>query len=277
MCYQAKQTTLNNEAFRPIGIFDSGVGGLTVARAIKEVLPNESIIYFGDTANMPYGDKSQQDIQLLSIKIAKFLSQYNCKLIVIACNSATAAAYDFLKAHLPVDIILINVIDPVVSYLAENYANKRVGLIATQQTIESQIYDKKIEDLNVNITLSSLATRLLAPAIEEFDNTKLFSELLKEYLSDKSLQEIDTILLGCTHYPIVKAQIADFYNHKIDIIDSSYIVAKSVKDQLIKSNLLNKNKSGKKKFFVSQQKKSFDAKVRSLFCNDAIQVKQFAL
>jgi|SRR5436190_11285521 len=273
--YFCKKT--KTKSSRPIGIFDSGVGGLTVANAIQELLPNENIIYFGDTANMPYGDKSKEDIQFYSIKITTFLREHNCKLILIACNSATAAAYDFLKATLPENVILMNVVDPAIAYLAEKYADKRIGLIATQQTIHSKIYDKKIAELNSGIELSSLATRVLAPAIEDFDNDLLFEMILKEYLSNPVLQNIDAILLGCTHYPMIKKNIAKFYEDKVDIIDTSFIVAQAVKDELIKRNIYKKASRGKKEFFISKYSDSFISKVKSSFCKDEIFIQQYVL
>src|SRR6187399_1834733 len=197
---------------KPIGIFDSGIGGLTVADAIRKLLPQESMVYFGDTAHLPYGDKSEAAIQAYSIKIADVLLKKGCKVIVIACNSASSAAYDLLKEYVPKDIEVISVIDPMANLVLANFENKRVGLIGTKRTIQSGIYTQKIEAGKKNIKLSSLATPLLVPMIEEgFVNNKISHNILETYLSDPSLQSIDALILGCTHYPLIKNEISQFY------------------------------------------------------------------
>src|SRR5438477_6819095 len=145
---------------KPIGLFDSGIGGLTVARAIVKTLPNENIIYFGDTAHLPYGDKSTAAIQAYSIKICDMLLKEGCKLILIACNSASAAAFDLVKEYVGSRAMVMNVIDPLVNYVRENFAQKHLGLIGTKQTINSQVHRKKIAALNINTRLSALATPL---------------------------------------------------------------------------------------------------------------------
>src|SRR5688572_15319825 len=132
---------------QPIGIFDSGIGGLTVAHALVKHLPKENIIYFGDTAHLPYGDKSAAAIQAYAVKIAQMLLQQKCKLILIACHSASAAAYELVKEYIGTKAIVINVIDPVIRLLKEEYATKKIGLIGTRQTVNSHIYKKKIDDL----------------------------------------------------------------------------------------------------------------------------------
>ena len=149
----------------PIGIFDSGIGGLTVARAIRKQLPNEKIIYFGDTAHLPYGDKSTEAIQSYAIKICNLLLEHQCKVIVIACNSASAAAYALVKAYVGSKAKIINVIDPTVNYISQKYSNKKVGVIGTRKTINSDVYAHKITAKNNTIEVASLATPLLAPMI----------------------------------------------------------------------------------------------------------------
>src|SRR5882672_11369906 len=159
---------------QPIGIFDSGIGGLTVAHAIKKMMPFENLIYFGDTAHLPYGDKSEAAIQAYSIKIADVLLKYNCKVIVIACNSASSSAYELLKEYVRKDVKVINVIDPMVNWVGENYHDCTIGLIGTKRTIQSGIYGEKIDDKKRGITLHSLPTPLLVPMIEEgFFNNKI--------------------------------------------------------------------------------------------------------
>src|SRR4051812_49030699 len=152
---------------QPVGVFDSGIGGLTVAHAIRKILPGESMIYFGDTAHLPYGDKSEAAIQAYSIKIADMLLHKGCKVIVIACNSASSAAYELLKEYVHKDVRVINVIDPMVELITTQFSGKKVGLIGTKRTVQSGVYLNKIEGAHKNISLKSLATPLLVPMIEE--------------------------------------------------------------------------------------------------------------
>src|SRR5580704_8597612 len=162
----------------PIGIFDSGIGGLTVAHAIQKLLPHESLVYFGDTAHLPYGDKSEAAIQAYSIKIADVLLSKGCKVIVIACNSASSAAYELLKEYVRKEARVINVIDPMTEYVVREFEGKKVGLIGTKRTIQSGIYSKKIKEANKRITLRPVATPLLAPMIEEgYFNNKISHEI----------------------------------------------------------------------------------------------------
>jgi len=251
---------------QPIGIFDSGIGGLTVAQALVEQLPHENIIYFGDTAHLPYGDKSATTIQGYSLKIADLLLQQHCKLILIACYSASAAAYEQVKKHVASQAIVMNVIDPTIELLRNNYPNKHVGLIGTRQTVHSNVHKKKIDSHAAGIQLTSLATNLLASAIEEFGNNKVIESLLEEYLSHASFKNLDALLLACTHYPIVKAKIARYFNPAIDIIDPSETVALAVKDRLAQENLLHKdNKDRIKHFYVSDYTDSFAANAKRFF------------
>lgn len=266
--------TAKNKSTQPIGIFDSGIGGLTVTKALVNELPNESIIYFGDTAHLPYGDKSIRAIQGYSKKIVDVLLQEKCKLILIACNSASAAAYDFLKEYVGEKALLVNVIDPTVAYLHKNYAHQKVGLIATKLTVKSQIYHQKVAALNKDITLRALATPLLVPAIEEgFFKHPIIDVLLQEYLTHAELQNIKALILGCTHYPVIKESIAKFYNDSITLIDSSVIVALAVKQLLTEHHLLNTSTNKVvTKFFVTDYTDAF-AKGAKMFFGDEINLE----
>jgi glutamate racemase len=268
-----KQT---HSSIQPIGIFDSGIGGLTIAHALVKHLPKENIVYFGDTAHLPYGEKSTAAIQAYAVKIAHLLLQQECKLILIACNSASAAAYELVKEYIASKAIVMNVIDPVIGLLKDKYAKKRIGLIGTRQTVNSHIYKRKIDDLNLGVTLSSYATNLLASAIEEFGNHHVIDALLKVYLAHPDLQNIDALILACTHYPLIKDKILQHYNHAIDIIDSSDIVARAVKDRLAKNNLLNANGLSKKLFYVSDYTESF-AENAKLFFGENITLEHYPL
>lgn len=264
----------NHSPSQPIGIFDSGIGGLTVAQSLVTHLPRENIIYFGDTAHMPYGDKSTAAIQAYAVKIAHMLLQQECKLILIACNSASAAAYELVREYIGSKAIVMNVIDPMIRQLQEKYINKQIGLIGTRQTVNSHIYKKKIDDLNLDIRLFSHATNLLAQAIEEFGNHTVIDSLLLEYLSHPELQKIDALVLACTHYPVIKEKIFNHYltanKKRIEIIDSSDVVARAVKKQLEKFNLLNANGESTKHFYVSDYTESFAANAKLFFGEDII-------
>ena len=254
---------MNNNS---IGIFDSGIGGLTVAHAIKDALPHESLLYFGDTAHLPYGDKSEAAIQAYSVKIADVLLQYGCKMIVIACNSASSASYLLLKEYVRRDVEVINVIDPMVNLVARDFKNQRAGLIGTKRTVGSDIYSRKLKEINSGVDLVSIATPLLVPMIEEgFFNNKISHDIIDQYLSDASFKNIKALVLGCTHYPLIKKELTEYYKNTVTVLDSSEVVANAVKDYLVAKNLQSDNPSPKHKFLVSDFTESFEASTRLFF------------
>ncbi len=264
----AIKKSTKNKSTSPIGIFDSGIGGLTVANAIQKVMPGESLIYFGDTAHLPYGDKSPDSIKYYGIRIAQFLLDKNCKMIVIACNTASALAYEAVKDFVNGRVPVINVIDPVVDCIVNNKNAKRVGVIGTKGTIKSDIYPKRIKAKNKSIEVSSLATPLLAPMIEEgFFNNRISRSIIGSYLSSRKLAKIDSLILACTHYPLIRAEVEEFYKKKIEIIDTAGVVADKVKTVLKEKNILSKNKKAKHHFFVSDFTKSFEESTRYFFKN----------
>lgn len=261
----------------PIGIFDSGIGGLTIASAVTELLPKENIVYFGDTAHSPWGDKSAAAVQAYSIKICDLLLKQDCKMILIACFSATAAAYDLVKEYVGTKAVVVNVVEPVINYLRENYAKRKVGLIGTKQTVNSNIYKKKLDELNLGIQLRSLATPLLVPIIEEgFAESKIAEVTIQEYLSHPNLQDIDALILGCTHYPLIKRHVAQYYNNQIHVIDSSEIVASAVKGLLEYHNLFKQNSTSQKSFYVSDYTEAFAAATK-IFFKEKIDLQQYPL
>jgi len=263
---------------QPIGVFDSGIGGLTVAHALKKVLPDESLIYFGDTAHLPYGDKSTAAIQAYSVKICDVLLKHDCKVILIACNSASSAAYHLAREYVGSKAKVINVIDPVVTFIGEQFVGKTIGLIGTKRTINSNIYQKKIDKLGKNVHLKALATPLLAPMIEEgfFDNS-VSDQIIHQYLSDKKLEGIEALILGCTHYPLIKKQIAEFYKGGVEVIDSSDIVAANLKSCMEKSGLLNEShEKPEDKFFVSDYTRSF-AESTKIFFKESVNLEYYPL
>jgi glutamate racemase len=261
----------------PIGIFDSGIGGLTLAHAITELIPQEPIIYFGDTAHLPYGDKSATAIQAYSVKICNLLLEKNCKLILIACNSASAAAYDLVKAYVGTKAIVVNVIDPVIQYLAKDWSGKTLGLIGTKQTVNSGIYARKAAELGKNIQVKSLATPLLAPMIEEgFFNNRISEQIIQEYLANPTLTGIEGLILGCTHYPLIKKQIEDYYQGSVEVIDTSIIVAEAIKEILMEKDLLSTGVMGSRQFYVSDYTESFEQSTKQFF-GEAIKLTQYPI
>ncbi len=252
---------------RPIGIFDSGVGGLTVAQAIRQTLPGERIIYFGDTAHLPYGDKSEEAIRGYSRRITDFLIGHDAKLVLIACNSASASAYEDLLAGYGDRVLILDVINPVVEYVSGRSYGK-LGVIGTKRTISSGTYEKKIHEASPSTTVVSLATPLLVPMIEEgfiFDD--ISNAIIRTYLSDGRLQQITALILGCTHYPIIRNQISKFFNFDVEVVDSARIVAARLKETLEKHNLVNRGTPGDDLFFVSDYTEYFEKIARMFFEN----------
>jgi glutamate racemase len=268
---------MNHSPESPIGIFDSGTGGLTVAYAIKKLLPHENMVYFGDTAHFPYGDKSEAAIQAYSVKIADVLLRKGCKVIVIACNSASSAAYELLKEYVRSEVHIINVIDPMIDLVATRFEGRQIGLIGTKRTVQSDIYSKKIRELNKKITLKSLATPLLAPMIEEgFFNNQISHEIIGQYLGDASLENIEGLILACTHYPLIKKEISDFYQNKMSILDSAEVVALALKNHLAGHSLLNLQPNPERLFYVSDFTDSFEASTR-LFFQEKVHLQRHSL
>lgn len=252
----------------PIGVFDSGIGGLTIVKALKKSLPNESIIYFGDTKHLPYGEKSASAIQSFSLRISEFLIKKQCKAIIIACNSASSVAYDKVKKSCE-EIPVFNVIDPVVDMVSQKYNNHKIGIIGTQATIESKIYEKKIKKNAPNNEICSLATPLLAPMIEAgFINEKISKAIIHNYLSNPTLMNINTLILACTHYPLIQKEVILFYNNSIQIIDSANIVANHIARDLKQKNLINKDSVSQSKFYVSNYTNSFEKSARFFFSQE---------
>ena len=249
-----------------IGLFDSGVGGLTVASAIKDILPNERMIYFGDTAHLPYGDKSRETIINYSLNIADFLLSKGCKLILIACNSASSNAFEELRSYVGKKALVLNVIDPVVDYILLEDNPGHVGVIGTKATVNSNSYPEKIHKARPGLEVSSMATPLFVPMIEEgfiFDD--ISNAIIRSYLSRREMAEIQTLILGCTHYPIIRNQISRFYNFNVNVIDTARIVAEKLKEVLKDYDLLKTDSSGVHEFYVSDHTESFDIIARMFF------------
>jgi len=268
-----KQDFSHLSAKQPIGIFDSGVGGLTVAKEIKRLLPQEDLIYFGDTKHLPYGDKSREAIVEYSSKITNFLLEKNCKAIVIACNSATANALKEVLELVANRVPVIDVINPVAEKVSfEIHTN--VGVIATKATVNSGLYKKSIRKHNKFIKVDELATPLLVPAIEEgFKNHPITHSIIYNYLSNRKLKNIETLILGCTHYPLLLNDIKQYYGNRVRVIDSPNIVANHLKIILEKNKLLNThNPHANYQFYLSDLTKNFE-KISKKFFGNAIDLK----
>ncbi len=252
---------------RPIGIFDSGIGGLTVTAAIRKVLPNESLVYFGDTAHMPYGEKAQDDIQHFAIRITEFLlHEKRCKAIVIACNTASAAAYEIIRDKYKGSVPIISVIDPMIEEVINDNSVKKVGIIATRTTVKSGVYQRKFTRRKPELAFSALATPLLATMIEEgFYDNSVSTAVLDNYLSNPILAGIDGLVLGCTHYPLIKDEIDKFYTGQVRIFDSAQVVAHRLRYILEKEELLSEERERPDHFYVSELSESFKESTRIFF------------
>lgn len=254
---------INRELLRkdaPIGVFDSGVGGLTVAREIMRQMPNEKIIYFGDTARVPYGSKSQETVTRFSEQIVRFLRTFQVKTIVVACNTASAYALDSLEKD--IDIPIIGVVKPGAKVAAETTRNGRIGVIATEATIGSQIYSKYIQELNKNVTIYGKACPLFVPLVEEgLLEDPVTDEIARRYLTELIDIGIDTLILGCTHYPLIRSTLGRIVGDKVTLVNPAYETAIELKSMLEGMQLLNDEMPGlgsnKYQFYVSDKAEKF--------------------
>lgn len=256
---------------RPIGIFDSGVGGLTVVKQVMKVLPNENIIYFGDTARVPYGTKSVETIYGFSCQIIKFLQEQNVKAIIIACNTISSTCYQRLKNEF--DIPIIEVLEQGVNSAIKVTKNKKVGVIGTTTTIKSSRYEEKLKEYEKAIEVYSVACPLFVPLAEEgFFDSKITVDIAKIYLNELLNKDIDSLILGCTHYPLLKKSIEKALNKNIEIIDPAYETALKMKNYLINNNIQSSIKY-EDKFFVSDKCDKFNFICSVLLENEYLATK----
>lgn len=264
---------------RPIGIFDSGIGGLTVANAILHRLPKERIVYFGDTAHLPYGDKSAKAIRHYAEGITEFLLSRQSKAIVIACNSASSAAYSHLKRRFGHQVPIINVIDPVVAEVAARPDLHTVGVIGTKATIKAGMFPRKFREARPDLKVRSQATPLLAPMIEEgFFNNNISRAVLDSYLSKPLFKGIQGLVMACTHYPLIRKDIESIYeNQTVELFDTPVVVAEAVAQTLRDSNLLRTRKSsGPNEFYVSDFTSSFE-RTTQIFWGEQVHLQEVQL
>jgi len=242
---------------RPIGIFDSGVGGLTVFSEVEKTLPREEIVYFGDTARVPYGTKSKETVTKFSVENIEFLMKHNVKLVLVACNTASSLSLEFLKRCFRVPII--GVIDPGAKNSVDRTRNNRIGVIGTSATISSGAYEKAIKKISSKMAVFSQDCPLFVPLVEEGWSYKSVTfEVASTYLNSLKKKNIDTLILGCTHYPLLKNVIRKVMGNKVSLVDSAGEVAKEAKSVLDAGGLMNKKQGKKKhKFFVSDEPEHF--------------------
>ena len=251
----------------PIGIFDSGVGGLTVAREIMRQIPNEWLVYFGDTARVPYGNKSKETITKYSKQIIRFLKTQNVKAIVVACNTASAYALDEIEKEL--DIPIIGVVKPGAKVAAETTRNKKVGVIATAGTIQSRIYAEYIEGIDKDIRVIGKACPLFVPLVEEgLLEDPVTDEIATRYLNELKDLDIDTLILGCTHYPLIRSTLGRIMGDKVTLVNPAYETAVELRSLLEREGLLNPstNRLGTNQyqFFVSDGADKFKSFANSI-------------
>ncbi|HTY44581.1 MAG TPA: glutamate racemase [Patescibacteria group bacterium] len=241
---------------KAIGVFDSGVGGLTVVREIIRQLPYEDIIYFGDTARVPYGIKSQETVIRFSIENILFLLKQDVKLICVACNTVSSFALPVIKNHFKVPIV--GVLSPGVREAVYATQNKRVGIIGTRGTVKSRAYEKEIKQLDGEVQVTAVACPLFVPFAEEgWLGGKVVQEVAQTYLKPLKKAGVDTVILGCTHYPLLKPVIRQAMGAQVALIDSAKQVAMEVKNILAADGLLNPRERGRHKFYVSDNPEWF--------------------
>ena len=221
---------------RPIGIFDSGIGGLTVVKALRDLLPNENISYLGDTARVPYGNKSSDTVERYSLELANILAKENAKVIVVACNTVSSVSIPKLRATVKVPVI--GVIEPGAQAAIATTQNRHVGVIGTRGTIRSGAYENALRALNVHVRVTSQACPLLVPLIEEgLLNDKLTDQTIARYLDPMMAVGIDTLVLGCTHYPLLAPAISRALGENVKLVDSAQNCATAVRNLLDRQSL----------------------------------------
>lgn len=259
---------------KPIGIFDSGLGGLTVVRQLRRLLPRERLIYLGDTARVPYGNKSQETIQRFSREDTQFLLRKQVKLVVVACNTSTALAFDHLRTKF--DCPFVGVVRPGAEAAVQTTRNGRIGVIATSATVQSGAYEKQIRKLSGKCRVFSNACPLLVPLVEEgWGNTRLTREIIRHYLQPILTRGVDTLILGCTHYPLLKPAIRQVVGKRVRLVDSAENCAIAVRQRLRDTGEeTTRSGAGTLELFVSDRPHSFSRSARIFLGNRAPMAKQ---
>ncbi len=251
----------------PVGVFDSGVGGLTVAREIMRQIPNEKIIYFGDTARVPYGSKSRETITRYSGQIVRFLQEQKVKAIVAACNTASAYALDEIEKEL--DIPILGVVKPGARVAAEATRNGKIGVIGTEGTIGSHIYSDYIRQIDPKIQVLGKACPLFVPLVEEgLWQDPVTDEVARRYLNELIDSGIDTLILGCTHYPMIRSTVGKIMGEEVTLVNPAYETARELKKLLEREDLVNERKQelgmNCYRFYVSDMAEKFQTFANSI-------------
>ncbi|MBI5872957.1 MAG: glutamate racemase [Candidatus Omnitrophica bacterium] len=259
---------------KPVGIFDSGIGGLTVVKEIIKLLPHENLVYFGDTARVPYGIKSKETIIKFSLENTLFLLQQDVKMIVVACNTSSSLALPVIRRHFKIPII--GVIMPGAKEAVYATKNKKVGVIGTRATINSGAYEEEIKRLDSSIRVFSQACPMFVPIVEEgWINDTITTKVAQKYLSGLKAKDIDTLILGCTHYPLLKNRIQEVMGRSVKLIDSAEQVAVEVKQVLSQEGLLNNDRTRpSREYFVSDEVAIFKNVAKSFLGSDLKEVKR---
>jgi len=262
---------------RPLGIFDSGIGGLSVVKEVRRLLPHEDIVYVGDTARLPYGTKSKATVTRFSREIAQFLLKFRVKLIVVACHTASSFSLSTLKRELKIPVI--GVVEPGAQEALRMTQTGRIGILGTRATIESHAYAKALQRKNPRIKVFSQSCPLFVPLVEEgYLKEKVTYQMAREYLLPLKKQRVDTVILGCTHYPLLRQVIRDVLGPRTLLIDSSHETAHEVQQVLQHHHTASLN--GKRptcQFYVSDEPQRF-AKIGSILLKHPLHpVKQIAI
>ncbi len=241
----------------PIGVFDSGLGGLTIVREMRRLLPRESIYYFGDIARLPYGTKSKEQILRFSVENTQFLMKRGIKALVIACNSSASAAYDFLRRTS--DLPVVDVITPAVEEALRVTRSGNIGVIGTQATVDSEAYKKALQRKNPRLKVQSVACPLFVPIVEEGSvPASIQKGMMDHYLNALKRSGIDTLILGCTHYPMLKPALQSYFGKRVALVDSARPCVLKLMDHLEKENLYTPRKTkGHLDVFVSDLPRNF--------------------
>ena len=248
----------SSNRLRPIGVFDSGLGGLTVVKAIRQILPSESVVYFGDIARLPYGIKSKEQILSYSIQNTLFLMKKKVKAVVIACNSSSSASYAFLKRSFSLPIV--DVIEPAVEAALQGVKSKRIGVIATQSTIASKAYEKALRRLKPSVKVVAAPCPLFVPLVEEgWTQGSVTDQVAAHYLQPLIETKIDTLILGCTHYPLLRNTIQKIVGNHVRLVDSALPTAEKLASLLNKNGLsyAGRGHSARLKVYVSDLPRNF--------------------
>lgn len=260
----------------PIGVFDSGVGGLTVAREIMRQLPNERIVYFGDTARVPYGSKSKETVTKFSRQIVHFLETQQVKAIVVACNTASAYALEELEKE--VDVPMIGVVKPGARAALAVTVNKKIGVVGTEATINSGIYSRYIEETDKSVKILGKACPLFVPLVEEgLWEDPVTDEIARRYLTELLDSGIDTLILGCTHYPMIRSTVAKIMGDGVTLVNPAYETARELKTLLAKKGLESEHRpelgTELYRFFVSDAAEKFKRFANSILTYGILSAK----